>query len=741
VIFRNIERTAIFFPVTSRSKYILCATWMKADRMRRLERGHDPIAPELLRTRLEAIGQEAGAAVEQTAISPIVTESKDYSVTLCDADGSVISATGVAEIHFGAAMHAVRSTIAAHGDSVAPGDVFIANDPHSGGGVHPQDVVIQRPVFCGGERVAWIALAAHMMDMGGMVPGSSAPAATECYQEALRLPPVRLMRQGEEAIDVWEILRINIRSAHLVEMDIRSLVVGGAVAEAKLVQLVGETGVADFRAAAAALIRDAERVLRERISALEDGRYLSVGRVEFRDGVLKTPCELIVSGDRLTFDLSGAPAQVPHFINSKAYILRALIAPRLRQLLAPGLPFNQSAFDVIEMTTRSGTIADSVSPAPIAAAHMDAASAMVSAAEQCLHLALHASPWAAGRRFLTAQPPASYGVGRWNYLDESGERRVFTLLDGSFCGSPAGWDRDGLDIVSNLTPGGMRLEYADVEILEAAYPLLFRHRDLAAGVHGYGRFRSGEGCREGYQPHHVDDLVGALTGTRAWFPISGAAGGLPGAMIRYALVGADGGSRPLPVQASGVRIAPGEYFEMLCASGGGFGDPLDREPSAVVCDLEEGRLDAATAQDVYGLVFAAGGAADLPATERRRDELRRARLAHAQPARRPVPREAVASGPEQPLYPGVVQRGGLAIAEASGAVLATAPDNWLDGCPTLETCIDERAGGVTVRAHLDPASGRLLFVDVVSAGDGPSIQVLPDRWAKARRARQALPAA
>ena len=137
----------------------------------------DPIAPELLRSRLEAIGQEAGAAVQQTAISPIVTESKDYSVTILDADGSIISGHGLIELHFGAVMHAVRSTIALHGESIVDGDVFIANDPHSGGGLHPQDIVIQRPVFVDGVRVAWVALAAHMMDMGGMVPGSSATAA------------------------------------------------------------------------------------------------------------------------------------------------------------------------------------------------------------------------------------------------------------------------------------------------------------------------------------------------------------------------------------------------------------------------------------------------------------------------------------------------------------------------------------------------------------------------------------
>jgi N-methylhydantoinase B len=694
----------------------------------------DPIVPEILRTRLEAIGQEAGAAVEQTAISPIVTESKDYSVTICDADGAIISATGVSEIHFGAAMHAVRSTIARHGDSAADGDVFIANDPHSGGGVHPQDVVIQRPVFVDGQRIAWVALVAHMMDMGGMVPGSSAPQATECYQEALRLPPIRLIERHEEVADVWNIIRINIRSAALVEMDMRSLVIGGAVAAAKLVDLVSEMGLAAFQAATRTLLVGAEAVLRERIQDIEDGHYISVARVEFRDALLRIPCDLMVSGDRLLFDLREAPAQVPHFFNSKAYILRAVIAPRLRHLLAPGLPYNQAIYDVIEIATKSGTIVDCVMPAPIAAAHMDAAMAVDAAAWQCLQFAIYASPRAAGRQFMTAPAPAAYGVGRWNYLDSAGQRRVYTLLDGALCGSPAAHDRDGIDLKSGLTDSGSRLEYADVEILEAAYPILFRERGFANGFHGYGRFRSGAGCREAFQPHGADALIGNMTGTRSWFPTGGSAGGLPGARTRFAVARADGRLEPLHVQAVGVSFAPGDHFEMRAATAGGYGDPLDREPAAILRDVEDDRLDRDTAREVYGIVFAANGEVDLSATQARRQSLRRDRLNHARPAPLPAQRNDVSriqDTPSWPLYPGVVQRGDLALAEESGALLAVAPGNWLDGCPVLETPIDQGARGVIARAHLDPLTGRMLYVDVVCASDGPSIEIRPERWVRA----------
>lgn len=691
----------------------------------------DPIVPELLRSRLEAIGQEAGAAVQQTAISPVVTESKDYSVTILDADGSIISATGLIELHFGAVMHAVRSTIAAHGDSIADGDVFVANDPHHGGGLHPQDVVIQRPVFVDGERVAWVALAAHMLDMGGMVPGSSATQATECYQEALRLPPVRLIRQHQECEDVWNIFRINVRSADIVEMDMRSLVIGGAVAEAKLVELVRDMGLETFRSASEALLAGVERVLRERIGRLEDGHYYSTAWIEWGDDVMRVPCNLEIRGDRLIFDLSEAPPQVPHFINSKEYIIRAQIAPRMRQLLAPGLPFNQPVLDVVEIVSKPGTIVNCTMPAPIGAAHMDAAIAVYTAIGECLQLALHASPEAIGREMLTSPALAAYGTGRWTYIDDFGQRRVYTLIDGAFSGSPAASARDGIDIKSSQIAGGNQLEYADVEILEAAYPLLFRERRATTGMHGYGRFRSGAGCQESFQAHNTETLVGNMTGTRAWFPSGGSSGGLPGATIKIAVTRADGRVEPIGIHQVGVSLAPGDIFEMFCASGGGYGDPLDREPEAVRADLNDRRVDAKTARDVYGIAFAADDSVDATATEDLRNSMRRDRLDRSTPAVKPSTARISGEEPAWPLYPGVIQRGNLALSEWSGAVLAVAPDNWLDGCPVLDLPIDDRAGGTMARVHLDPLSGRALYVDVIRQSDGPSIEVRPARWTMA----------
>jgi N-methylhydantoinase B len=275
------------------------------------------------------------------------------------------------------------------------------------------------------------------------------------------------------------------------------------------------------------------------------------------------------------------------------------------------------------------------------------------------------------------------------------------------------------------------MELADVEVLEAAYPILFRDRGVTEGAHGYGRFRSGAGCREAFRPHGIDEFVGNLTGTKAWFPAAGAAGGLPGATMRYALAHADGSREPLHIQAVGVKLAPGDHFELHCASGGGFGDPLDRDPAAVASDLAAGRIDRDIAGDIYGVVLT-GDAVDAAATEQKRDAIRKDRLCRATPAKQALPELRPATkGAIHPLYPGVVQQGDMALAEQSGALLAVAPGNWLDGCPVLDQLLDDRAGRLVMRQHLDPLTGRILFADVTFADDEPGIAINPERWTRA----------
>jgi N-methylhydantoinase B len=411
----------------------------------------DAITVEVLRSRLEAIGHEAGIAIERTAISPVVSETKDYSVTILDPDGSLVVGTGYIAGHFGGSVHAVRSTLQRHGAAIRPGDVFLANDPHNGGGLHPQDVVVQRPAFVGDRLVGWVAVSAHMMDVGGMAPGSFAPNATECYQEALRLPPVRLLRAGEEVDDVWSIIRNNIRLAKLVEADLRALVVGCNVAVQKIEDVVTRMGCEEFALATKALAFATEHELARRVSLIADGVYRGTGWLELGEyEAYAVPCTLTVAGSRLCFDYDGCPPELPRFFNSKPYIVQASLSSMAHAWLAADLPFSQPLLDLLDVRCPPRTLLNSSPPAPVGAAHMDAAGAAVSAAMQCLQFALGASPDAPERRLISAPDAIGWAMMTWSFEGADGEADTFVHTDGTFGGSPAGADRDGLDLSTRL---------------------------------------------------------------------------------------------------------------------------------------------------------------------------------------------------------------------------------------------------------------------------------------------------
>lgn len=687
----------------------------------------DPIMVEIFRTRVEAICVEAGAAIENTAISPIVTETKDYAVTLMHADGTFLGGSAAVSGQFGVAMHAVSGTLARHRDSIADGDVFVANDPHSDGGFHPQDVVVQRPVYLDGQLLAWVAISAHMLDMGGMVPGSSCTQATECYQEALRFPSVRLFRQGVECEDMWEVLRTNLRSFDMIEMDMRSLVIGSHVAGEKVRALAKEVGVPSFRRWSKQLDAITAAEFRNRISVLEPGSYTTTAFSEVGDELYQFPCTLRIENAEMTFDLRDAPPQVPHFVNSKPYIIQAGLVPSLLGLLAPDLPLTQSAYDSIKLLTTPGTILDSQPPAPIGAAHMDCTIAVNSAAAQCILLASAASPKSTTPRTGTLYD--AQGTTRWSFLRDSGHRTLFTLLDGVAGGSPAGIDRDGIDMTRDIAVRRSSLYMADVEVTESVYRVLYHSRGAGVRAAGEGRQRSGSGCRTVLGPHGVDLLEGNMTGTRGWFPCAGMAGGRPGARMSFRVLRADGSAEQLGMHDTGVVLREGDRFELSAASGGGYGDPIDREPMLVTSDHAAGRATDDTARRVYGVVLAVDGKVDELATKYLRTSMLRGRLESAASPVSPATSAVELSDDEQPLFPGVVQRGRYAVSIRSGALLSEAPNHWTDGSPVFEERYDSPGPvPLVMRSYLDPLTGHALHTELVPEGAPRSFATLPDRW-------------
>jgi N-methylhydantoinase B len=692
----------------------------------------DPIDLEVVRSRLEAIGEQAALAVDHTAISPTITESKDYSVTIMDPQGDLIVGAGMVLFHFGAASYSVKATIARFGDTVAPGDVFFANDPHHGGGLHPQDVMIQQPIFHDGDLIGWVGLSAHMMDMGGMVVGSFAPQATECYQEGIRCPAVRLFRRGEEMTDVWDILINNIRMSDIVEMDLRGLVAGCHSAQEQVVGLVDSIGRERFVESLRAIRELTEAEMRRRILALEDGVYKSTSWSEYGNEFYEIPCALTVEGDHMILDFEGASPQTDHYFNSKPYIIAAEFLVMLAHRIARDLPFNEGIFAPVELRCPEGTVVNANPPAPIAAAHMHVGLNAADVAMQAFNLALGASPESPARRYLAgAGFESALGNNLWSWQLPDGSTDAFLAFDGNWVGGSAGRERDGMDLGRN--PVGIDAEgsIADIEILESWYPLLFTERRARPGAGGAGVHRAGGGTQLSLRPHGVDQINGTMFGMRRWLPLQGMAGGSPGACNEFLIHHSDGTVDELDPNSAGTPMLEGDSFQMRLASGGGFGDALDRDPDSVAADVAAGRFSADEADEIYGTVLRPDGSVDAAATTARRHEVRQERLArataapHPQGDRQAPPSEAAVF----PLYPGVVQQGNLAYAEESGQVLAESPHHWTDGCPVLEERRWPEGGpDVVFRTYLDPLSGRALHVEV-ALSDGPrSFEVNPRRW-------------
>src|SRR5262249_2189459 len=198
---------------------------------------------------------------------------------------------------------------------IAPGDVFLANDPHDGGGLPLQDVVVMRPIFRGRARIGWASASGHMIDMGGLVPGSFAPNARECYQEGVRVPPVRILRGGEPVADVWSLLLNNVRQRDVVEMGLKSLGARRHVAAEEVREREGEYGPVALRGAFAAIRRLSARVVRERLRLVPRGEYVHQGWTEFDEEAFLVRCTLRVRPDVLEFDFTGSSPQCPYFFN------------------------------------------------------------------------------------------------------------------------------------------------------------------------------------------------------------------------------------------------------------------------------------------------------------------------------------------------------------------------------------------------------------------------------------------
>lgn len=690
----------------------------------------DPVTLEVLRTKLEAIVADGSRTTIRTAISPLVAEAGDCSCTLYSAKGELVVGGGAVMIHFHAGTNGIGVIEKLHGGTIAEGDVFLTNDPYNGGGLHAQDVFVHIPIFAGGKLCAWVGASAHMADMGGMVPGSFSTNATEVYQEAFRMPPVRLYRQGVEQGDVWAILRTNVRMANIVEMDLRSLLSGANQVLGEIAKLIERSGRELFVAAIEELADLTEAEVRRRVLELEPGVYRAASWSEWTDEFYHVPCVLTVEGDKLVFDFHGASPQTQHFLNSKPYVITSLLGQALAPYLAADLPYNEGLFRAFEVRCEPGSILDAQAPAPIGGPHLDVGQNASEVAMRAFNLAVAASPRSRARRLL-AGPAGSSGMALSTLAGRGhdGEPAGWLVMDGAMVAASAGHDRD-IPQMTYQAVGSATVEIVDTEVLESWYPMRFLQRGIRPGVGGAGQFCAGRPAESSYVVDGTSELSLTIMGQRERLPIAGVGGGLPGFVTRLERQRAGSSEREwLACHQENIRLVEGDTIFIEVSNGGGWGDPLLREETTVALEVQRGLVTADEALMTYGVVVG-----DAAKTAEQRQRLRAERLARATPAPKPLQWNAAlriaAEGDTAPLTTSVEQRGAVAVAEQSGAPLALSPGKWTDGCPRIHNFLPA-SPAIDVVAYLDPGSGALLAVDVVPAGDSCSFEVAPRRWTEA----------
>lgn len=715
----------------------------------------DPFTLEIFRSRLDSIVQEMATTLIKTSSSPTTTETKDFSTSLFDYQGRQLAFSGYILYHASSNWEGIRTILKDFPlDEIDDGDVFIANDPCYGGGIHPGDVCVFQPHFYQGEIVAWSACASHQIDVGGAVAGGWNCDARECFAEALLLPPVKVMRKGVIDRSMWMLLMNNIRMPERVGLDFKGLMSSNIVAGKRLSELAETYGKDNFKWMQDELLDLSEASMRRRISELADGVYTAADWIEnngHKDGLWKVHCELRVEGDEMTFDYNKTDPQTDGFINCGSSGLSGGILVNVLQMFGYDIPFNDGFIRPIHFVADKGKLVNAAKPAPIGAGHMNATFKVQDTCMSAINKMLAASdpPWrdrAMGIWGDNWTLHLCYGTNR------EGEFEIYINMDGGGCGGAAFSIRDGIPAAGCPQQCGMDLP--DVEFNEMNFPLFFQFKKLRQNSGGPGRFRGGLGLEYSWSIYDVPEMNTVLFNQRHVVPHIGMFGAPLVSSSTFVHVRESdvleriGAKAPHPTTLAEV---PGEHvvtpvndqttvlsnrdvFYVANLGGGGYGDPISRDPALVAKDVRDEWIDKKQAEKIYGVVVDDRGFFDEVKTNSTRDVIRKKRLADAVGG--PVGEPSVGSKNavvyrHSPAIDVSRYDGSLMFQCAETAVIiGPAQRNWKEMVPRIErpldkSYLDEHVVEIGVRSdpalisreYICPVSGVLLEVELAVEGD------------------------
>ena len=555
----------------------------------------DPITLTVIQSGLQQVCDEMDLSFSRAAFSPVIAEANDRSDGIYSAeDGSLIAQGSQGLPVFVGVMQYSTATLIrmiGEGKIVAPkpGDIYIVNDPYLGG-THLMDVRFAMPVWRNGEIFCWLSNTGHWPDTGGAVPGGFSASATSVEQEGLRLPPVRLFKDGELDPEIYAIICSNIRVADQRIGDVKAQAAALYVGEARLTRLLDRYGDDTVREAIGELRSRAAEQMRAQIAQIPPGVYRSTAYID-SDGVVNEPLEIRLAitadGERLTFDFAGSspPCQGP--MNSVIATTLSSVYLAMRHIF-PDVPISAGAFEPLTVLRPEGTFLDARYPRPVSGCAAEVSQRIAEAVFAALVEALPGK--------VSAAPAGSSGnFALGGEVPETGQSYVMYQISGGGYGGYAGGD----GISNGCSTIGIS-KAPPVEIMEQQFPVLYHRYALREGSGGAGAQRGGFGL-----DYEVEILKGHARASfvmdHGRFGPQGVLGGGDGAVNEVRVT--RGGESFTPEhlsKAQDISLVAGDRVRVKTPGGGGYGDPATRDRALVAEDVRLGRYTAEEAEALFG---------------------------------------------------------------------------------------------------------------------------------------------
>ncbi len=608
----------------------------------------DPITYEVVRHALWSINEEHGRTIELVSGSPVALFARDFNTAFLTESGGFVFFGPYIQFLTGGSDLVVKWILENLGENpgIEEGDMFLVNDPWIAG-THQPDVFIVAPIFVDGKIFSWTVNAMHQYDLGGSVPGSFCIDATEIYTEPTRFPPIKIVKNGEIQRDVEEMYLAQSRLPDIVGLDLRAQIAGNNVARERLLALIDRYDAPTIKAAMSKVGEDAEKLFAMKLGKIPDGEWSARSYQEisgFGDrGVYRGVMTLKKEGDILTFSNAGSDPQIGCLNNTFGGWRAAVLCVLSSSLLADQLYALEGPLRHIEFDAEPGLINCAKQPSSISCSGAFGMEWAVTMAAECISKMLATSPELKGDMNLPGGHSIAAGTTVYG-TNQSGEPFGTVMLDhlaGSLGAFP---DHDGTSTGGFFwSPTAM---IPNVEFNEEYYPLLYLYRREVRDGGGAGKFRGGLPGEMAFIPHKTDDFAHSTFGGGVVVPTStGLFGGHPGCpnwywMVKDSDILEQFKASRMPAELDELKgelvalnpkdpaipQAAADVYHVNWNGGGGYGDPLERDPASVARDLELELITPETAAEVYGAVILDSGEADLEATAKRRRELRAERL-------------------------------------------------------------------------------------------------------------------